>query len=284
MPLLYSILSTILSSLWLIVWKKSLEINKTSQLTFFFLWWIWWLILSFIFLFMWYLKSNSFWNIWLIILTILVILITIPNTTLSQKIYKTDKISNILPYEQIWKVITIISSFFLFHDASITSLFIAIITVFVVIWFSIDFKTLKFPKSLPYIIISQTLLTIKTNIIAYILLKLSSVEFYIVSQFLSTIIYFGIIVLQGKIYEFKQNKKFYKFRLSASFIWSVNVLISYFLLSELWVVYSILLSFLWVWTSLLFSYIVFKDKPTKKNIIMTIIVLILVWIWFYFKK
>mgnify|MGYP007116715654 CR=1 FL=1 len=284
MALIYSIISTILNSVYLIIRKKSLDTSKMSQYVFYFIWWVGWLILTIIFLFCGFLKYNIFWDLVYAGLTVFFIISTIPNAILSQKIYREDKISNVLPYEQIGKVITIISGFFLFHDASVISLITAVITVLVVMVFSIDFKNHQVPKSLWLIILWQVLVTIKTDISVIVLKKISWIEFFMLGQIISTILYFAIIIFQKKLWDFRQKKGFYKLRVGASFIIAVNTLISYFLLSSIWIVYTILLSFLWTGITLLFSFFFLKDKPTKKNIIMTIIVSLLVWIGFYFKK
>jgi len=76
---------------------------------------------------------------------------------LERPIYREEKISTIMPYTNVNKILTIIASFFLFADVSIISLFITIFAIFVVIIGSINFKTLKFPKNIIIILINETI-------------------------------------------------------------------------------------------------------------------------------
>gem|GEM_PF-2455326 len=86
------------------------------------------------------------------ILTVFLQIIIVP---IDQAIYKKEKISTILPYENLSSIFAILISFFIFKDVSWTSFFIAILTVIVIILFSIDFKNVKFPKKIKPIMIVQ---------------------------------------------------------------------------------------------------------------------------------
>jgi hypothetical protein len=64
------------------------------------------------------------------------------------KIFKLEKITHLLPYENLSKIFTIIFSFYLFSDVSTITFFITILTIFVIILFSIDLKNLTFSKNI----------------------------------------------------------------------------------------------------------------------------------------
>jgi hypothetical protein len=81
----------------------------------------------------------------------------------------------------------------------------------------------------------------------------------------------------------KIKKNYYLPRLTWSFLWWWSYALSLIIISELWLSISILLWFIWMWMTLLLSYLILHDKPSKKDLILTIIVTWLVWIWYYFK-
>jgi drug/metabolite transporter (DMT)-like permease len=54
-------------------------------------------------------------------------------------------------------------------------------------------------------------------------------------------------------------------------------------ISNLGLSISVLLSFLGVFSTLFFAFFILKDTPTKKDIILTILLLILIPAGFYFK-
>jgi len=82
---------------------------------------------------------------------------------------------------------------------------------------------------------------------------------------------------------FTWKKEFYYYRFSASIVWVAWDLMWLFLISSLWLVLSILLWFFWLFFTLLLGYFILKDKPSKKNIILSLLVMVLIWIWYYFK-
>jgi hypothetical protein len=67
-----------------------------------------------------------------------------------------------MPYDNINKILSIILAFFIFSDVSLITLLITIFAVIIIIAFSIDFKTLKIPKSVLIFSFAQLLTAILT--------------------------------------------------------------------------------------------------------------------------
>jgi len=68
-----------------------------------------------------------------------------------------------MPYTNINKILSIVLAFFLLSkDVSFITLIITIIAIIVIISFSIDFKTLKIPKSIIMFSIAEALTSILT--------------------------------------------------------------------------------------------------------------------------
>lgn len=279
----YGIISTLLDSLSTIYRKKALWYNVPStvfQLLAFFG------NIILIIVFILFSKYDFSWlNYNVIFLIFLLIIIWYISTQISQYVYKREKISILTPYENINSIISIILAFFIFSwEVSLISFILTIIAWIVVIISSINFNKIEIPKVIKLISFQQLLRSIWLIIIWYILKEITPVDYYIIKSltyifWLLTIIYFKKEFLQI----ISQPKDFYKSRLLASSIWSLSWIISLFIIKDLWVWISILLWYLYIIFILTFSYIFLWDKPSKKDIIVTIIISILVWFWYYFK-
>ncbi|USN58751.1 MAG: hypothetical protein H6767_01250 [Candidatus Peribacteria bacterium] len=188
-----------------------------------------------------------------------------------------EKISVITPYSNINKILSIIFAFFIFGKVSIEAFVIAIIAGIIVIVGSIDFKTLQVPKFIKVFAIHQLLTSINILIIGKILEKITFIDYFILSG--STfIITLWIIVFSRKEYiELSRLPRyFYANRLSASFLGMSSDLVGFFLIASIGVVMSILLSFIYIAFILVLSFLFFGDRPSKKNIFLTLILVLLI--------
>lgn len=275
-----AIISLISESIWDIFWKKSLW------------YWVWWKIHDLLWYPFWLLVIAYFFYVWIdlskinfyvLISTILILVISVFQTQINQWIYRDEKMSAVIPYTNINKILTIIVSFFIFSDVSKVSLWITLLAIVIIILFSIDFKTLTLPKSLTRIFFVQTLVTF-TNLWAWYIILTYWNDIYFLIFYFSWIVLLLFLSYVLNQYKTIKNlpKSFWVSRMTWSswwiwwFLWLVVI-------KDLWLSISILLSFLWIWITLLFSYFILKDKPQKKDIILTIIITSLVWLWYYFK-
>lgn len=280
--MIFWILSSILSSFSTIFWKKSLSHNCCSSL-FSIFGFSWFIFLGLYFLF----NKNydfSWFNQNILYITFLVIIIQFVTSRIWQYSYKNEKISTLTPYENINKIISIVLAFIIFWKISYLSFMLTLFWWIILILFSIDFKNLKFPKVIKIFTFQQILISINILIIWYILKQITSIDYYLLSNLIYLMFILLVIVLKKEYLWIKNlNKDFYKNRLISSFFWSISAIIQLILISSLWISVTILFSYLYIWFILVLSYIFLNDIPTRKNIILTIILSIIVWLWYYFK-
>lgn len=207
------------------------------------------------------------------------------------KIFKVEKITYLLPYENLSKIFTIMFSFFIFLDISKITFIITIIVIFVIIIFTIDFKKITFSKNILIFAFSHLFFAIWNLLLWYVLLEVSKWWLWVSSfSFITTYLIIWVIVFLLPFLFFKWylelkniNLWFYYYRWISWFLSWFSWFLSMVVISNLGLSISVLLSFLWLLSTLFFAFFILKDSPTKKDIYLTIIVSILISIWFYFK-
>ena len=198
-------------------------------------------------------------------------------SNLDQNLYRKEKLSNILPYENLYAVFSIIAGFLIFRDTSRISFVIAIVTFLVILAFSFDLKKLTIPKSFKTILIIQFLLTVEVLLTGRFLQSVSDTQYYVLYEVVVLILLLFPILTKSSFKDLKKTTKpFYGYLMGGALSSHLARLLYLFTVGEFWVVMSTLLSFLGTGLTLLFGRIVLKEKPTKKNIIMCVIVAILV--------
>lgn len=285
MSVLLSMISTLMGSLSNIYRKKSLSMwANLSSLTFYFIGQWGGIVLSLL-LILFNQFEFSLFNQYLLIWLILInIWFSLANMSSTQNIYRNEKMSVLLPYEQLNKIISILIAFIFFKEATLWSFIIAILTVLIIMWFSYDFKNHAIPKNLKWMLIIQTNVAIRALIIAYTLKHTTSINLFVAVGIISPIIVLTLLIFLRKLKELKWvDTNFYKARLIPSFMWWITSLISFYLLTKLGLIYTNLLSFLGMLFTIILSYLVFGDKPSRKDLLLSLIITVMVWIWFYFK-
>lgn len=224
---------------------------------------------------------NDFNDYLLIFISFILFFITIK---INQFIIREETISALIPYENLWKVLTVLFWVFLLNDTiSNISLVMFLGVVVLILWFSLDLKHLTFSRNILLYCFAQLLTAIANLIIWYILINVSSLDYYSVYTFIS-LSFMVSICFYLKLYSNIKllDRDYFISRGLSSLNW-ISWIISILLIKELWLSVTTLLSFLWIGISLISSYIIFKDIPSKKNILLTIAILILVWIWYLYK-
>jgi hypothetical protein len=273
-----------------ISWKKSLDLNKTSPVFFAFFGTIWWLIFSFIFIFFGFFNIELIFNpifIYLIIINIACVIAT----NIEQAIYKTEKLSVLAPYTNLDTIIITLISYLIFLKFSIlsfqTSFFsfiIALIAGIIITVSSIDFKNFWLPKDIRLLLFSRLLRIIKNMFTGYFLVQISSIDFFVLNNASYVILSFIILIYKKELNQFnKITIKFFLYRMFSSLIGCVSYIIWLFLIKNLGLIISNLLWFFSLFTTLVISYFFLKDIPTKKNIIVTILISICIILWVIFK-
>lgn len=230
-------------------------------------------------------KSNAFYDSWidyfLVFLTFWIYYFT---TMTKYYVYSKEKISNLVPYDSISRILTVLFWVLIMNDQiSTTSLILNIITIIIIVWFSIDPKKLSLSRNILLYIIIQILSAVAILITAFFLVNNSAIDYYfayvVISIFLMTIICY----IWNKFVDVKNLNRTFYFSSFISSLGRLSWLISILLIKEIWLTLTTLLSFLGIGVSLASSYILFRDIPSKKNIFLTIIVTLLVFLGFYLK-
>lgn len=283
--MIWAILWTFLNSLSSIFRKKSMLLTDLKWQMYQIFWYVfWWLLVTLWIIVFWDLDFSKITLISILIFIIVKASANISNT-IEQEIYKKEKFSTLIPFENFQKIFIVTLSFFLFSDTKIETLLITIASIFFVLLFNIDFKDFKLPKYTKQIIGINLIFAIEYLTIWY-LLKIINFETYFTFNYIVwwiIVILFLLIKKEDFKLIFKQKKEFYIYRWFWSIIWNIWWLISMYLISSLWVVVSMLLWFLAVWMRLIFAYFILKEIPTKKEIYLVLILFVFIWIWYYFK-
>lgn len=205
---------------------------------------------------------------------------------LRRKAYANEKVSVLQPFAMLFQVFPIILWFIFIASerANLITFLVAIITSFIVIIPNIDFKNLKMNKYSSMVLLSSIIKSVQIFIILYFLTIISPISFYFVESLLIIIISIFMIFIKWEFSEIKKiTKKYAKLLFSANFVAIISVLLVLTMYSSLWVVITSLLSLLYLVFIYMFWYIILKEIPSKKDVIIAILVSICIVIWYYFK-
>lgn len=289
-PLLYWAIGVILESVWWVSQKKALSASVNLPNTLFKLYahligTILFISLTFFFSF----QSDILNNKIILFYIFLISFFTISYQNFELMILKKEKLSTLMPYENVDKIFVVIFWYFLYqwtnNEVSLTTMLIVCFTFLVVLLFSIDFKTLKFPISVLHFIIAKIIKWILILSSGYILLKYTSITFWliqVVSTVLISIILSYLLRNSFKIL-LKQTKVFYKHRFFAVITWQIAFVLWLYIMESSGVIIASLLWFLAVISKTLSIKFILKENPTKKQIILALLVVLLIGLWFYFK-
>jgi uncharacterized membrane protein len=207
-------------------------------------------------------------------------------TTIYQKLYAEEKISALVPYQNLGSVISIVLGFFLFRDTSLASLGIAIIATAVIVLFSLDFRTFEFPRNFKLIVWVGILSVVRSLVTVYVLKEISANSYYAINTFLAAGLLLIPMFATGKAFKSPWklgNRQFYYNRMMASFIGGVGGLVTIFLLQDLGLALATLLSFITVAVDLALSYLMMGDVPSKKDLALSVTITALVGLGMYFR-
>lgn len=275
-----ALISTLISSIADVFWKKSLNYDvrpRAHELACY--------PLALAILVYFIISGYSFFELHYMafIAMLLIVVVDAVRQPVLQQVYKEEKISLIIPYLNLSKIFIILLGFFIFQDVSYTTLIIAIITVWVIVVWKMDLKTCKLPRNFSKILFVETCRTSSTLIAGWIILtywNITMFNLYIAFWFITVLL---LTIQTGQIKDIKSKPlEFWKYRQIGA-IWWIGWFISLIVIKNLWLSLSILLWFLGIAVTLMLSYLVLWDKPSKKDLLLTLVVSILIWIWYYFK-
>lgn len=278
------IFKAIISSLDTITWKKSIDLNKVSKNVFTLIWTLWGVFFTAIFLIIGSAKIDAVFSYIFLIMLFVNFLGTVA-LNIEQKVYRNEKLSVLAPYSNLDTILVIIISFFIFSWQSVISFLMAILSTIVIIIASIDFKNIALPRNFLGLVISKWIWAGKSILVWILLKQVDSYNFYVINNLSYVLVnVFLVLFISRDLFTIKKStKQFLWYRLISNFFGNISSIVSFLLIANLGLIITNLLGFLTLTTTLIFSYILFWDKPTKKNIIVTITISILIWIWIYYK-
>ncbi|MCF7834974.1 hypothetical protein K9M48_02870 [Candidatus Gracilibacteria bacterium] len=279
-----AVLGNLLGSLSTVLRKKTLLISRLPKIFFRFLGEVNGIIIAFVIILIAGFNRRILTDRKIIVGIVIILIVAIRYDYIQQSLYKKEKISSLLPYENLNSVFTIIVGFFIFKDSSLISVGISMLVILITIGSSINIKKFERPKNLKSILLVQVLVTIECILTGYFLKDMGDQDYFILYELIIVAILIVPVLIKGYISKIKGTKiKFRGYETGQATLTNISFLLYLFLVSEFGVVISTLLSFLANGVTMLFGYIILKEKPGKKDIILTIITTLLVGIGFYFK-
>lgn len=278
----WAIFATTISNIWKVFFKKTTQYNISANLNDF-LWHALAILCVIIIFFIWKfnLYLSSFFDYFLIAITFFLFLIQI---NINQHVFKNEKFSSLVPFENLWKIITILLwVFILWDDISYTSLWLFLCAIWVIILNSINFKTLKFSKNILLFCIAQLFVAIANFLTWYIIINNWSLDYFVIYILISFLFVWWIVFSKWEFKNMKNlDKKYYIYRNIWWLVW-VSWLINILLIWDLGLSVTTILGFFWIATGLITSFFVFKDIPSLRNVFVTILVVALITIWYILK-
>lgn len=287
MNIIFWIISAFLQAIWWSFRKKAIDNSTLPPSLFAIPWPIIWATIVYSLLYFFDTNLLIYIDYKIILLILIISSLEILSNYLEIYSFKNTKISNLLPYGNTNSLFIILIWFFLYYwtknSTSITTFIITLITIFIIIWFSIDFKKIKIDKVIG--ILWKTLSAITALIIWYILINYSSIEYMSINVIFWFTFYFLITIITKEKFKqlLKQESNFYTYRTIALVLWWVWFLIGLYIIESAWLLIATLIWFIWLIFRIFSMKFILKDNPSKKQIILAFIVSILIWIWYYLK-
>jgi hypothetical protein len=239
-----ALLANVLYSINAICYKKSMNFAKISEFLFTRLREFRGVVIAVIFILIFGFNPEIItWQLLISILLILAVFLTY--STRQQRLYREEKLSHLLPYENLHVVFTIIAGFLVFRDTSVWTFLIALLTFAVSMAFTIDFKKLTFPKQAKLLFLVQIFIALETLLTGRVLKTLSNIEYFIVYQGVIIILLTVILIAKRQFKDLKKTSfPFHAYMVGGALTSQVAWIIYLLMVGELGVVLSTLLSFL----------------------------------------
>lgn len=289
MSIIFWILSSIL---WAVSWsyrKKSIDLAKLPNWLLALMWPLIWLFVIYLFVFIFWINDNIFTDKRVIFLLFLWWVFDWFAWLMEVYVIKNTKVSKVLPYASFDKLFVILLGFLFFYwnpgYTSFITLLISVLTVIIIMLFSIDYKNLWIEKEVKIYIFVKFLYACTTLIMWRILFEYSTLDIFAVIIFFYILFHTlnNIILKKDFSLLFKQTKQFYKYRFLSSLLWRLSFILSIMIIESSWVLIASLLSFITIVFSVFSMKLILWDSPTPKQIILSILVIFMIWIGYYFK-
>ena len=215
--LFWGILNSFLGSVSSVFWKKSLSLSDIPERLFFAIGGIGGITLS--------LGLIAFGKVslpketWLLLFPVVDAVVVGYSGLLTQRIYKEEKMSALMPFDNLSSILTIVAAFFLLGNTPVATLMVAVLTMAVIFFASFDFKKHEFPKNIKLIVLSNAINASRSLAMGYALSHMASPAFYSVRNLLNAAIVLVPILMTREWIAMKSSKREYMVpRMAASFL------------------------------------------------------------------
>jgi len=289
MNIIFWLIASFFAAIWSSFRKKAIDNSTLHNWLIALFWPAIWLIFIYLLVFIFWINSNIFYDNKVIMLLLIWWFIDWIAALIEVSIFKRVKVSKILPYWSFDKLFIILLWFILFYwnpwYTSIITLLISILTVVIIMLFSIDYKNFWIEKDVKLYIFVKFLYACTTLIMWRILFEYSTLDIFsvIIFIYLWFHLFSNIIFRRNFKSLLAQSKQFYKYRVTSSILWRISFVLSIIVIEKSWVLIASLLSFITIVFSIFSMKFILWDSPTKKQILLALLVVVLIWTWYYFK-
>ena len=269
--------------------KKAIDTWNLSKTMFKYFAFIFWFIIILFLNYSFWLQFSILEDYDYLLICLFIVIVWIINTFLQLHIFKTVKLSETLPYNNLDKLFIILIWTILYYwteqQPSLITIWTALLTILLILALSIDFNKFKIPKSIWLFTLFKLIKAIIIVLIWIVLLKYTNFTFIAVNWLYELIIFTLIAIISKDTFKSMliQTKVFYISRFSAAVLWRSAYIIWLYIIQTSWLIVATLLWFLGIVFNIISMKFILKDTPEKKQILLAIMVLILIWIWYYFK-
>ncbi|MDD3302137.1 MAG: hypothetical protein PHN31_01150 [Candidatus Gracilibacteria bacterium] len=190
--------------------------------------------------------------------------------------YKNEKVAVLTPYQQAETIFTVILGFLFFSGISFKAFLFVLLAGFILIVGSIDFKNISFNKYAFSVVLGSFIYSIKSNLIAYILISISPLESIFYGNIFAFLAALAMINYKKEfLLTVRQTSK--KMVMFMNFESTVRLLVGFvyaYLVSEVGIIQTTLLGLLTIFSNMIFAYFVFKEVPEKKDYFIALLVII----------
>lgn len=201
--------------------------------------------------------------------------------------YANEKVSVLQPFAMLFQIFPVIIWFIFIASErmSIITFFMAIVASFIVIIPSIDFKNLKINKYSLMVLISSTIKSCQLFVVLHLLTKFNPQTYYFVESVIIIVIAIAMMMKKKEFWQFKLlTNKYSQLLLLTNVIAIISIILALTMYTTLWVILTSLISLLYLIFVYFFGYLILKEIPAKKDVIIGLLVTVCIFVWIFFKN
>lgn len=242
--------------------------------------WFWW----FWFEFKVAPSDINMFNIGLFIVSVWLLYSTYP---LRVTAYANEKVSVLQPFSMLSQVFPIIIWFIFIAQErlNILTFLMALLASSIVIFSNIDYQNFKINKYSMMILISSVIKSVQIFAIIYFLKFLSPEMLYFIECSLVIVVSSFFLIFKKQFWERKLiSKDYFKLLVWWNMIALIGTILIFKMYAGKWIVFTSLMTLLYLAFVYMFGYILLKEIPKRKDVIVTLSVVVCIIVGLYFKS